>query len=298
MSDNDKTLNEIVSALLAERKRDYRNKLILRSLIILTIIFIIFFAPMAKDINFSNPHIALIEVNGLISSETQSSAEKIVPLLHKASENDNASAIIIKINSGGGSATQSKIIFDEIIKIKSLSDKKIISVIEDVGASGGYYIAMAADQIIASETSIVGSIGVRLDSYDVRRLFKNLGIKPRTIYSGENKLILDPFHELTSKQYDHVKNLTDEIHTQFINDLKNSRKDKINPDNNLIYSGLFYTGTQAKTLGLVDDISSIYKLTNEQYKNVIIQKYNSENNLIDQFIQTSFHYLLQSKINY
>ena len=298
MSDNDKTLNEIVSALLAERKRDYRNKLILRSLFVLTIIFIILFAPMAKDINYSNPHIALIEVNGLISSETQSSAEKIIPLLHQASENNNASAIIIKINSGGGSATQSKIIFDEIIKIKSLSDKKIISVIEDVGASGGYYIAMAADQIIASETSIVGSIGVRLDSYDVRQLFNNLGIEPRTIYSGENKLILDPFHELTSKQYDHVKSLTDEIHTQFIDDLKNSRKDKIDPNDKLIYSGLFYTGTQAKTLGLIDDISSIYKLKNEQYKNIEIQKYNSENNLIEKFIQSSFHYLLQSKINY
>jgi protease-4 len=298
MSDNDKTLNDIVSTLLAERKRDYRNRFILRSLFVLVAIFIIFFTPMAKDINYSNPHVALIEVNGLISSETQSSADKIIPLLQKASNNTNASAIIIKINSGGGSATQSKIIFDEIIKIKSTSDKKIISVIEDVGASGGYYIAMAADHIIASETSIVGSIGVRLDSYDVRRLFNNLGIKPRTIYSGENKLILDPFHELTSKQYDHVKSLTDEIHTQFIDDLKNSRKDKIDPNDKLIYSGLFYTGTQAKTLGLIDDISSIYKLKNEQYKNMEIQKYNSENNLIEKFIQSSFHYLLQSKINY
>ena len=298
MSDNDKTLNDIVSTLLVERKRDYRNRFILRSLFVSVIIFIIFFTPMAKDINYSNPHVALIEVNGLISSETQSSADKIIPLLQKASNNTNASAIIIKINSGGGSATQSKIIFDEIIKIKSTSDKKIISVIEDVGASGGYYIAMAADHIIASETSIVGSIGVRLDSYDVRRLFNNLGIKPRTIYSGENKLILDPFHELTSKQYDHVKSLTDEIHTQFIDDLKNSRKDKIDPNDKLIYSGLFYTGTQAKTLGLIDDISSIYKLKNEQYKNIEIQKYNSENNLIEKFIQSSFHYLLQSKINY
>ena len=298
MSDNDKTLNDIVSTLLAERKRDYRNRFILRSLFVSVINFIIFFTPMAKYINYSNPHVALIEVNGLISSETQSSADKIIPLLQKASNNTNASAIIIKINSGGGSATQSKIIFDEIIKIKSTSDKKIISVIEDVGASGGYYIAMAADHIIASETSIVGSIGVRLDSYDVRRLFNNLGIKPRTIYSGENKLILDPFHELTSKQYDHVKSLTDEIHTQFIDDLKNSRKDKIDPNDKLIYSGLFYTGTQAKTLGLIDDISSIYKLKNEQYKNIEIQKYNSENNLIEKFIQSSFHYLLQSKINY
>ena len=191
MSENDKTLNDIVSALLAERKRDYRNKLIFRSLFVLVIFFIAFFAPMAKDINFNNPHLAMIEINGLISSETQSSAEKIIPLLHRASQNTNASAIIIKINSGGGSATQSKIIYDEIIKIKNKSSKKIISVIEDVGASGGYYIAMAADYIIASETSIVGSIGVRLDSYDIRRLFNNLGIKARTIYSGENKLILD-----------------------------------------------------------------------------------------------------------
>ena len=298
MSDNDKTLNNIVSALLAERKRDYRNKLIFRSLFVLVIIFIFFFAPLAKDINFNNPHVAMIEINGLISSETQSSAEKIIPLLHRASQNTNASAIIIKINSGGGSATQSKIIFDEIVKIKNTSGKKIISVIEDVGASGGYYIAMAADHIIASETSIVGSIGVRLDSYDIRRLFNNLGIKARTIYSGENKLILDPFHELTSKQYDHVKSLTDEIHTQFINDLKSSRKDKINPNDKLIYSGLFYTGKQAKALGLVDDISSIYKLNNEEYENMKIQKYNSENNLINKLIQTSFHYLFQSKINY
>ena len=103
---------------------------------------------------------------------------------------------------------------------------------------------------------------------------------------------------LTSKQYDHVKSLTDEIHTQFINDLKSSRKDKINPDDKLIYSGLFYTGNQAKALGLVDDISSIYKLNNEEYENMKIQKYNSENNLINQLIQTSFHYLFQNKINY
>ena len=262
MSENDKTLNDIVSALLAERKRDYRNKLIFRSLFVLVIFSIVFFAPMAKDINFNDPHVAMIEINGLISSETKSSAEKIIPLLQRASQNINASAIIIKINSGGGSATQSKIIYDEIVKIKKTSNKKIISVIEDVGASGGYYIAMAADHIIASETSIVGSIGVRLDSYDIRRLFNNLGIKSRTIYSGENKLILDPFQELTSKQYDHVKSLTDEIHTQFINDLKSSRKDKINLEDKLIYSGLFYTGNQAKALGLVDDISSIYKLNN------------------------------------
>jgi protease-4 len=295
MTENDKSLNEIVSTLLAERKRDYRNKIILRLFFFIAFLSLIFFAPISKDISISSPHVALIEINGLISSETPASAENIIPLLNRAAENTNAEAIIIKVNSGGGSATQSKIIFDEIRNIKKTSNKTIISIIEDVGASGGYYIAMAADQIIASETSIVGSIGVRLDSYDVRSLFNKLGIKSRTIYSGENKLILDPFHELTSDQYNHVKNLTQEIHEQFISDLIESRKDKINPENKLIYSGLFYTGLQAKNNGLIDDISSVYKLKNEKYKNIKIHKYNSEQNIINQLIQTALYNFFQLK---
>jgi protease-4 len=295
MTDNDKSLNEIVSTLLAERKRDYRNKIIFRLFFFIAFLALIFLAPISKDINITSPHVALIEINGLISSETPASAENIIPLLNRAAENTNAEAIIIKVNSGGGSATQSKIIFDEIRNIKKTSNKTIISIIEDVGASGGYYIAMAADKIIASETSIVGSIGVRLDSYDVRSLFNKLGVKSRTIYSGENKLILDPFHELTSDQYNHVKNLTQEIHEQFISDLIESRKDKINPENKLIYSGLFYTGLQAKNNGLIDDISSVYKLKNEKYKNIKIHKYNSEQNIINHLIQTSLYNFFQLK---
>ena len=295
MTENDKSLNEIVSTLLAERKRDYRNKIILRLFFFIAFLSLIFFVPISKDISISSPHVALIEINGLISSETPASAENIIPLLNRAAKNTNAEAIIIKVNSGGGSATQSKIIFDEIRNIKKTSNKTIISIIEDVGASGGYYIAMAADKIIASETSIVGSIGVRLDSYDVRSLFNKLGIKSRTIYSGENKLILDPFHELTSDQFNHVKNLTQEIHEQFISDLIESRKDKINPENKLIYSGLFYTGLQAKNNGLIDEISSVYKLKNEKYNNIKIHKYNSEQNIINQLIQTSLYNFFQLK---
>jgi protease-4 len=295
MTENDKSLNEIVSTLLSERKRDYRNKIIFRLFFFIVFLVLIFIASISKDININSPHVALIEINGLISSETPASAENIIPLLNRASENANAEAIIIKVNSGGGSATQSKIIFDEIRNINKTTNKTIISIIEDVGASGGYYIAMAADQIIASETSIVGSIGVRLDSYDVRSLFNKLGIQSRTIYSGENKLILDPFHELTSDQYNHVKNLTQEIHEQFISDLIESRKDKINPENKLIYSGLFYTGLQAKNNGLIDEISSIYKLKNEKYKNIKIHKYNSEQNIINQLIQTSIYNFFQLK---
>ena len=154
---------------------------------------------------------------------------------------------------------------------------------------------MAADEVIAAETSIVGSIGVRLDSYDVRSLFSKLGIKSRTIYSGENKLILDPFHKLTSDQYNHVKNLTNEIHNQFITDLFESRKDKINPEDKLVYSGLFYTGVQAKDIGLVDEISSIYNLKNDKYKNIKIHKYNSNDNIFNQLIKTYIYNFFQLK---
>ena len=296
MTDNNKALDDIVSVLISERKRDYRNKIIFRIVLFLVFLSVFLIAPLAKDLNFSQPHIAVIEINGLIASETQSSAENIIPLLKQASKNENSSVIIIKVNSGGGSATQSKIIYDEIIKLKKDSNKEIISIIEDVGASGGYYIAMAADEIFASQTSIVGSIGVRLDSYDVRSFFDKLGIKSRTIYSGENKLILDPFHELSSEQYNHVKKLTDQIHSQFIDDLKKSRLDKLSSDKS-IYSGLFYTGREALSLGLIDGLSSIYELRNNRYENLPIQKYNRDNNVIQQILKTAFYYISESNIN-
>tara|TARA_B100002019_G_scaffold171578_1_gene148281 strand:+ start:1121 stop:2011 length:891 start_codon:yes stop_codon:yes gene_type:complete len=295
MSDDNKTLNDIVNTLISERKRDYRNKIIFRIIFILFFVFALLILPISKNINFNQPHVAVIEINGLISSETSSSADIIVPLLKKASFNENSKAILIKVNSGGGSATQSKIIFDEIKKLKKNTDKDVISIIEDVGASGGYYIAMAADEVFASETSIVGSIGVRLDSYDVRSFFNKLGIKSRTIYSGDNKLILDPFHELTSKQYNHVKKLTDQIHLQFINDLKQSRKNRLAKDES-IYSGLFYTGVEAKNLGLIDGISSIYDLKTERYDNIPLQKYNRDNDILNNIIKSSIQYFSRANI--
>lgn len=295
MSDDNKTLNDIVNTLISERKRDYRNKIIFRIIFILFFVFALLILPISKNINFNQPHVAVIEINGLISSETSSSADIIVPLLKKASFNENSKAILIKVNSGGGSATQSKIIFDEIKKLKKATEKDVISIIEDVGASGGYYIAMAADEVFASETSIVGSIGVRLDSYDVRSFFNKLGIKSRTIYSGDNKLILDPFHELTSKQYNHVKKLTDQIHLQFINDLKQSRKNRLAKDES-IYSGLFYTGVEAKNLGLIDGISSIYDLKTERYDNIPLQKYNRDNDILNNIIKSSIQYFSRANI--
>ena len=293
----DKALNSIVESLLAERKRDYRNKIAFRVVIILLVLSLLFIAPMSSSLNYSEPHIAVIEIDGMISSDTEASASKIIPLLQQAESNEQCKVIFIKINSGGGSATQSKIIYDEIIKIRTKGDKKIYSIIEDVGASGGYYIAMGADEIIASETSIVGSIGVRLDSYDVRSFFNKLGIKSRTIYSGNNKLILDPFYELTSDQYNHVKKVTDQIHQQFISDLQSSRNSKLISNNDEIFSGLFYTGIEAKKLGLIDNISNIYAFKKENYDDISIRKYNDSDDIIKQIIRSSFSHIYDINFN-
>ena len=122
MSDDNKTLNEIVSTLISERKRDYRNKILFRIFAFVIFLIIIFLAPISKNVNFNQPHIAVIEINGLIASEAQSSADNIIPLLREASVNESTSVIVIKINSGGGSATQSKIIFDEIVKMFPFTD--------------------------------------------------------------------------------------------------------------------------------------------------------------------------------
>ena len=130
----------------------------------------------------------------------------------------------------------------------------------------------------------------------VKSFFNKLGIKSRTIYSGDNKLILDPFHELTPKQYSHVKKLTDQIHTQFINDLKESRSNKLS-ENDSIYSGLFYTGSEALSLGLIDGLSSLYDLKSDRYDNLPIQKYNRDNDILNQILKTSLHYLSQLNLN-
>ena len=256
MSD-DKLLKDIVDSLIEERKSDKKFKFLTRSIFFVFILFLVvsIILSTTDNINQTNKHVAVVEVTGMISSAGPVNPDVILPHIQNAVKNDNCVGIILKINSPGGSATQSKIIFDEIKKIRLKTDKKIYAVIDDVGASGGYYIAASADQIFSSSSSIVGSIGVRLDSFNVSRLMDKLGVDSQTLSSGKDKTMLDPFSPLTPEHRIHLERLLKNIHNQFIQDIESSRGGKITQD---VFTGLFWTGIEAKRIGLIDDLLSTY----------------------------------------
>ena len=284
MEDNN-ILKNLVDSLIKERESERKFKLIGRTvifgLLLLITISVIFSSSGAS---YSKDHLAVININGEISSNGPVNVQNIIPHIEKAVNNDACLGIILKINSPGGSATQSKIIFDEINKLKKINDKKIYTVIEDVGASGGYYIAASGDMIFANASSIVGSIGVRLDSFNVSSLMEKLGIESQVISSGEDKTMLDPFNKLTEKHRLHLKTLLSSIHDQFITDIQKSRSSKI--DENNVFTGLFWTGTKALKIGLIDEIASIYDVNEKYFNNIELVTYNKKDNFFKDLMKT------------
>jgi protease-4 len=286
MEDN-KIIKSLVDSLIKERESERKFKLIGRItffiLFLLIVVSVVF--SSSSGINYSRDHVAIININGEISSNGPVNVENIIPYVEKAIKNDVCQGIILKINSPGGSATQSKIIFDEINKFKKINGKKIYAVIEDVGASGGYYIAASGDIIFANASSIVGSIGVRLDSFNVTSLMKKLGIESQVISSGKDKTMLDPFSKLTEEHRLHLEALLTSIHDQFINDIQKSRSNKI--DENNVFTGLFWTGTEALKIGLIDEIASVYDVNEKYFNNANLIVYNEEDNFFKDLMKTA-----------
>lgn len=284
--DDNKLLKDIVDSLVEERKSEKKFRFITRILFFLFIIFLIISVALStsNNANYSGNHVAVIQINGMISSAGPVNSELILPHIQRAINNNSCIGIILKINSPGGSATQSKIIFDEINKIRATSDKKIYAVIEDVGASGGYYIAASAEKIFSSSSSIVGSIGVRLDSFNIKRLMDKLGIESQILSSGKDKTILDPFSNLTDEHRSHLENLLNNIHNQFISDIMLSRGDKVS-DN--AFTGLFWTGAVAKKIGLIDDLLSAYDVSEKFFNKSKLITYNGDRDILKELINTS-----------
>ena len=160
--------------------------------------------------------------------------------------------------------------------------------IEDVGASGGYYIAASGDRIFSSTSSIVGSIGVRLDSFNIGPLMNKLGIKSQVISSGKDKTILDPYNSLSEEHKAHLKKLLFNIHDQFIKDIKKSRSSKIDGQN--VFTGLFWTGDEATKIGLVDEIASIYDVNEKYFNNINLITYNNKKNVLKELLNTILSY--------
>ena len=291
---SDDTLNKLVSSLLEERNSDRKMRIVYRVLFAIFLFLIIYFSlssPINNDI-YRSEHTAVIKVDGVIATNGGVNTENLLKLVRKAFDNELCKNIILKINSPGGSATQSKIIYDEILRLKKSNTKKVFSVIEDVGASGGYYIAASADKIFASSSSIVGSIGVRIDSFNFKRLINKLGIESQTISSGNDKLILDPFNDLTEDHKIHLTQLAEDIHNEFINDIMISRGKLLKDKEDAIFTGLFWTGNVAKDIGLIDNVASIYEVNREYFNNHDLIIYNQKpsilESLLNAFMKTNY----------
>lgn len=228
----------------------------------------------------SRPHTALVEVRGEISTDAEASAEMLIGALRSAFEEPTARAIVLRINSGGGSPVQSGIVNDEILRLKGLHDKKVYAVVEEIAASGAYYIAVAADEIYVDKASIVGSIGVLMDGFGFTGLIDKLGIERRLVTAGSNKAALDPFSPLQPAQRAHAQAMLDQIHQQFIGVVKAGRGERLK-ETPETFSGLFWNGEQAVELGLADHLGSLEYVAREVVKAEQIVDYTSRPNVAE-----------------
>lgn len=201
-------------------------------------------------------HTALIDLTGVISADSDASADTIVTGLRAAFEDSNTAGVIVRINSPGGSPVQAGYINDEMLRLRAeYPDIPLYAVITDICASGGYYVAAAADQVFADKSSIVGSIGVIMNGFGFVDAMQKLGIERRLLAAGDHKGLLDPFSPLKSEEVSHIKQILDEIHQQFIDAVREGRGERLSSDPNL-FSGLIWTGEESLALGLVDALGS------------------------------------------
>jgi protease IV len=254
----DAALVKLAQDVLQERRVERRWRTVKRITwgLLLLAIGVVMLASRGRVTAPSGPHTAMVEVRGEISSEGDASAEILIAGLKAAFEDSGALAVVIRINSPGGSPVQAGIVYDEIRRLKALHGKKVYAVVEEACASGAYYIAVAADEIYVDKASIIGSIGVLMDGFGFTGTMEKLGVERRLMTAGENKALGDPFSPLSPKHHAHVQALLDQIHQQFITVVKQGRGDRLkkSPDT---FSGLFWNGEKAIELGLVDKLGSL-----------------------------------------
>jgi protease-4 len=227
------------------------------------LVFVYIFAGLAvlypriqPVLSADDEHVGLVRVDGVIAEGKPASANKIVTGLRRAFEAENSRAVILAINSPGGSPVQSGYVYDEVFRLKAkYPDKKVYAVIADLGASGGYYIASAADEIYANRASLVGSIGVVSAGFGFVGLMEKLGVDRRTYTAGSNKSLLDPFQPPKQADKEFWQQVLDTTHGQFVAAVKKGRGGRL-ADSDELFSGLIWSGEQALSLGLIDGLGS------------------------------------------
>jgi len=274
---------QVSGELMRDRRTDRRWRLAGRLawfLLALAVIWGAVSAQRGKASTPNGPHTALVEIRGEIASEGDASAENIVSALRSAFEEKNAVAVVMRINSPGGSPVQAGIVYDEIKRLKAQYHKKIYAVCEEVCASGAYYMAVGADEIYVDKASIVGSIGVLMDGFGFTGTMEKLGVERRLITAGANKGMLDPFSPLKPEQRALAQAMIDQIHRQFIAVVKEGRGARLHetPDT---FSGLFWNGEEAVNQGLADHFGSLDSVARDVVKAEDVVDYTLQENVAE-----------------
>ncbi|MEC7121057.1 MAG: S49 family peptidase [Pseudomonadota bacterium] len=211
----------------------------------------------------TQPHLAVIDIQGEIGGQRGVESQVVIESLNQAFSATQSQAVVLNINSPGGSPVQSDEIFQEIMRLREQNpDKKLYAVITDIGASGAYYIAASADEIWVNPSSLVGSIGVIMPNYGLEGLTKKLGVEDRTLTSGDHKAALSFTKPLDPFEKDHVQGVLNTVNLHFIDEVKAGLGDRIKDDGK-VFSGLFWSGSQALELGLADKSGGLNALSRE-----------------------------------
>ena len=290
MADNGQWERELVTKLataaLKEQRRARLWGIFFKLLTFAYITFILVWAIDWKgrgDMTGGKKHTAMIEVNGVISSGSDASAERVNAALQAAFKDKNTQGVVVRINSPGGSPVQAQTIYDEMRRLRQkYPDIPLYAVVEDVCASGGYFVAAGADRIYVSKSSIVGSIGVLMNGFGFTGLMDKLGVERRLITAGENKGMLDPFSPLDAKDVKHARQMVDDIHQQFIGVVREGRGKRLKetPD---MFSGLIWTGQKSLDLGLADAFGSLEFVAREVIKAEEIVDYTQKESVVEKF---------------
>ncbi len=228
-------------------------------------------------------HTALIEMEGVISSDSLANADNVISGLRAAFENKSTQGIVLRANSPGGSPVQAGYINDEIKRLRAKHPKiPLYAVIGDMCASGCYYVVVAADKIYADKASIVGSIGVLMNGFGFVDAMKKVGVERRLMTAGEHKGFLDPFGPVKPTETKHAQQMLDEIHLQFIETVRQGRGGALKETKDM-FSGLFWTGEEAIKLGLVDSLGGASYVAREVIGAEEIVDYTYRENVFDRF---------------
>jgi protease-4 len=280
------TLEKLAVATLIEQRqaRRWRNGIRIAWLVLIAAVIWFGWERGAAPTDVTKPHTAVIEIKGEIAAGGDASAEQVVASMRSAFEDSGTQAVVLLINSPGGSPVQAGIINDEIHRLKGKYNKPVYAVVEEMCASAAYYIAAGADKIYVDKASIVGSIGVLMDGFGFTGLMDKLGVERRLLTAGENKGFMDPFSPQTEKQRTYAQSMLDQIHQQFIGVVKAGRGNRLK-ETPETFSGLFWTGQQAIEMGLADQLGNLDYVAREVVKAEELVDYTRRDNVAERLVK-------------